>query len=196
MNINDICTLWTTTLIWCKVWHYTTPYFLFPITSTQQIFVRLLSIETTIRGWKDDWFEHENETFNWHCLVFICSELRLGEWEDTISLRPQQNLWHTTQTLHTSLRRKTHRQRYRHSRTSRYEMGNAYNWLKPTSKSSLQIVCKLALKLQHWKLTRSRYLTDQHFEFVGDWVSKNSQKLAASATHRAVLRLKNLTALI
>ena len=145
---------------------------------------------------KDDWFEHENETFNWHCLVFICSELRLGEWEDTISLRPQQNLWHTTQTLHTSLRRKTHRQRYRHSRTSRYEMGNAYNWLKPTSKSSLQIVCKLALKLQHWKLTRSRYLTDQHFEFVGDWVSKNSQKLAASATHRAVLRLKNLTALI
>ena len=50
MNINDICTLWTTTLIWCKVWYYTTPYFLFPISSTQQIFIRLLSIETTIRG--------------------------------------------------------------------------------------------------------------------------------------------------
>ena len=50
MNINDICTLWTTTLIWCKGWHYTTPYFLFPITSTQQIFIKLLSIETTIRG--------------------------------------------------------------------------------------------------------------------------------------------------
>ena len=104
----------------CKVWYYTTPYFLFPISSTQQIFIRLLSIETTIRG-KMIGLSRKMKHLIDTAFFFICSELRLGEWEDTISLRPQQNLWHTTQTLHTSLRRKTHRQRYRHSHTSRWD---------------------------------------------------------------------------
>ena len=141
---------------------------------------------------KDDWFKQENETFNWHCLFYLfwVETGRVGR--HNIFTASTKFMAHNTNAPHIA----EEKDKDIGIHTLPGEMENAYNWKKPTSKSSLQIVCKLALKLQHWKLTRSRYLTDQHFEFVGDWVSKNSQKLAASATHSAVLRLKNLTALI